>query len=88
MRDAHIVAMQQANGRRSMLLFDQFEFLKTRQEAYDTVLSLSRLRDRIRWFLNPEYFIGAVNNVQQILLQEAAKKAAAAAAKANLSLPS
>lgn len=84
MRDGAIHAMQQANGKRSALLLGQFEFLQTRQEAYERVLRVSKLRDRIKWVIWPAQLLAVVDAVQLTLLDKNRKALEAAAAKPKI----
>lgn len=73
MRDAAIMQAQQASARRDALLYSQFEFLKTRQEALERVVMVSGLRDRLTWIWNPKKLLEVVDAVQIKLMQDAAK---------------
>ena len=88
MRDGQIMAMQQRTGQaiaaRDSLLLAQFEFLRTRQEAFERVLKVSTLRDRIGWALFPLDLLKVVDVVQLSLLQQAQKSLAEAAAKPHI----
>lgn len=86
MRDAHIMAMQEANSRRNGLVLAQFEFLKTRQEAFELVLRVSTWRDRLKWALAPAFLLAAVDAAQQVLLEKARHDLEAASAKARIAV--
>lgn len=84
MRDASILKMHEANGRRSALLLEQFEFLQTRQEAFESVLKASSFGRRLKWLLWPDRLLRVVDAVQRVLLDQhrrAYAEAAEAAAK-------
>lgn len=82
-RDERIFAMQEANARRSMLLLRQYEFMITRNEAYESILLTSR-RNIIKAILNPAWLKRAVDIKQRELLakhDKAISDAATMAAK-------
>lgn len=79
MRDNVIMHMQESNARRSMMLLKQFEFLNTRQLAYESVLST-------RWamfkaILDPLWLKREVDAQQLLLLSECKKQMEGAKAK-------
>lgn len=78
MRDGQIFAMHQQAGRREMLIFKQFEFLQTRQEAAERIIKGSKLWDRIVWICKPQRFFEIVDAAQIALLQEGERKLAEA----------
>lgn len=82
MRDQTVIRMQQGNAKRSALLLAQFEFLKTRQEAFERVAAASTVLQRLAWALWPAEFIAAADRVQLKLLQESRRKMAEAAQEA------
>lgn len=86
MRDQQIIAANSTNARRQALLFSQSEMLNTWQMAFEAVLKVCRLKDRIRWAIWPAKFVKAVQDVQLILLQEGQKKREEIAAKPKLTL--
>lgn len=69
MRDGALHQMQAANAKRSALLLGQFEFLQTRQEAFERVLKVSRWHDRLRWAVQPALLLALVDAVQNNLLE-------------------
>lgn len=76
MRDNKIYQMNESNFRRVLLLFRQFEFLNTRQLAFEQVLSTRMNMLKAIW--NPEWFRGEVDSRQKELLaacKEEEKKA-------------
>ena len=79
MRDDQINRMHEANFRRVMLLLKQFEFLETRNRAYEEVLSTRWARIMAIW--DPEWLKRAVDNRQKELLAECARKFEAAKTK-------
>lgn len=81
MRDAAIIAAQSVARKRDGLILAQFEFLETRQRAYESVLYESRLWDRVRWFFWPDEQKKVVDAVQQVLIEDS--KAALAQAHAR-----
>lgn len=87
MRDATISRMHDANARRESLILAQLEFLKARQQAFERVVSVSSLRDRLRWLWNPAYLTAVVDAVQRNLMDEARRKMAEAAAKPHIVRP-
>jgi hypothetical protein len=86
MREAEVRSMHEANARRNALLFSQWEFLKTRQEAFEIALKASSLMARIKWFFSPQKMIGIIDKIQLGLLAEGQKKAQDAAAKPKLTV--
>lgn len=86
MREAEIRAAQAASAKRSALLFSQWEFLETRQRAFESVLKVSRLSDRIKWLVNPKVLIDHVDKVQLALLDEGKRKMEEAMAKPKLTI--
>lgn len=88
MRDGAIVGMQQANARRSALLLGQFEFLQTRQEAFERVISVSKWHDRVRWIFQPDLMLRVVDAVQLNLIEQGKKKLAEAASKPQIKVVS
>jgi hypothetical protein len=78
MRDEAIVAMHKQSGRRELLIFKQFEFLQTRQEAAERIIKASTIWDRLGFILWPERFFEVVDAMQLSLLQEGQKKMAEA----------
>lgn len=69
MRDNLIYAQHEANARRNALLFEQFEFLNTRQEAFERVIRTSTLRNRLLFMFKPTVFFQVVDAVQRSMLQ-------------------
>ena len=88
MRDSQVMAMQQANVRRESLLFQQFDFLRMRQEAFERVWNSSTIWSRIVWMFKPASLISTVDSVQRILMEKERKEAAAQAAKPNIKVVS
>lgn len=86
MRDGTIVKMQQANARRSALLLGQHEFLQTRQEAFERVVSVSKWYDRVLWIFQPNKMLAIVDAVQISLLNQHKQKMAAEAAKTKIDI--
>lgn len=86
MRDQTQINMHTASARRSALLFDQFEFLQTRQEAMERLWSVSTLWDRIKWVWDIAVFMKIVDAVQLSMLQERHKKRAELAAKPKIDI--
>lgn len=78
MRDGQILAMHQQSGRRQGLALARMEYLKLRQDASDSVIVASSLKDRVRWLFKPAEFIKTVNEVHDRLLLESEKELAAA----------
>lgn len=77
MRDERIYQMNESNFRRVMLLLRQFEFLNTRQLAFEQILS-SGWKMRLIALFSFESFIRLVDNRQKELLaacKEEEKKA-------------
>jgi hypothetical protein len=85
-REAEIRAMQEANGRRSWLILSQFEFLKTRQEAFERVWKTSTFVNRLRWFWNPAALMKVVDTVHAVLLNESKRQIQEAAKKPKLTV--
>lgn len=83
MRDGQVFAMQEANVRRSALLFSQWEFLETRQRSFENALKASRLFDRVLWFFSPKAFFEVVDAVQFRILEDGKRRAEAAQEKAK-----
>ncbi len=86
MRDGSIVAMQNANAKRSALLLGQFEFLQTRQEAFERVISVSKWYDRVKWIFKPDLLLAVVDAVQMNLIQQNKRKLDEAAAKPKIDI--
>lgn len=84
MRDSKFLEMHRANAMRNGLLLGQFEFLKTRQEAFEGVLLRASLKDRVVFLLWPETLIAAVDGIQAYLLQESKRKLDEAAKKPSI----
>jgi len=79
MRDAQVYKMHESEARRVALLYKQFEFLMTRMEAYETVLSSRKAMLRAIW--NPAWLKGAVDEIQTALLKVSQEKMREAAGK-------
>ena len=86
MRDSAIIDMQRESAARDGLILRQFNFLKTRQEAFERVLKVSKFTDRLRWAVFPLDFLAVVDAVQMKLLDDAHKQMAAAAAKPKIEI--
>lgn len=67
MREFEFRAMHEADARRMALILRQFEFLKTRLDAYEVVLSSRKAMFRALW--NPKWLQSAVDMVQASLLE-------------------
>jgi hypothetical protein len=87
MRDFRVFQMQEANAKRTALLLGQFQFIKTRQEAFERVLKASNVMDRIRWAFFPSHFLQVVDGVQRNLLDAANRALEAAASKVHIEVP-
>jgi hypothetical protein len=72
MRDQDFIQMQEANARRAALILSQFEFLNTRQLAYEQITS-TRWGVFLMWW-NPEVFKNLVDNRQRELLAACKKE--------------
>lgn len=79
MRDDSIFRMHETNVRRVMLLLRQFEYLQTRMQAFEQILS-SRWAI-LRAMINPMWLQRVVNNRQQELLSKAKQDMERAMAK-------
>ncbi len=86
MRDASIVAMQNANARRSVLLFGQFEFLQTRLEAIEKVFVHATLWDRFKFLLDSTMFFRRVDALQMLAIEANKKKLAEVAQKPDIKI--
>lgn len=84
MRNSQVVAMQQVNVRRDAILMRQFQFLKTRQEAFEQVLRCSNFKQRLRWLVWPGTLFPVVDAVQVKLVQAEQAQMEAAAAKPQI----
>ena len=84
MRDSQAYQMHEANARRIGLLLRQFEFIQTRQEAFERVINVSGFLDRLRWMMWPSDFWKVVDAVQINLLNDRKRKMAEAAAKPKI----
>jgi hypothetical protein len=71
MRDERIMAMDAVRSQREGLLLAQFEFLKTRQEAFEMVLVAAPWYIRFAWALWPVDLLRAVDARQTILIEKA-----------------
>lgn len=72
--------MDSIRSKREGLILAQFEFLKTRQEAMERVLTVAPWYLRLSWALWPSDFLRAVDAVQMALIEQSKadmKKAAA-----------
>jgi hypothetical protein len=91
MREAQIQVMQKQGATRDAILYRQMEFLETRQEAIEAVISVMSWSNRIRFLFAPVDFIRTVDGVHRNLLakrsQDAAKALEAHKRKPNLILP-
>lgn len=85
MRDAAIYEMHQAGAVRSALLFNQFEFLMTRQQAYEAVTSSRWLM--LRAFLSPKWLKRTLDATQARLIQQSREKMREIQAKPKLAVP-
>lgn len=83
MRESEIRIMQQQNAARSGLILSQFQFLKTRQQAFEMVFKASSLFDRVLWLFRPFSFVEAVDAVHLSLLKEEKARVDAAVEKAK-----
>ena len=70
MREGEMYRIQAASAKRSALLLGQFEFLQTRQEAFERVLSVSRWHDRVKWIFKPDILLAVVDAVQLNLMAQ------------------
>lgn len=86
MRDGQIIEMDKQNAKRAGLLYVQFEYLKTRQEAIEAVEKVSTMRDRVCFWIWPETKWAAVDAVQKDLLKKADEEMAAAQARNKLKI--
>jgi hypothetical protein len=68
MRDERIYQMHEANVRRTLLLLSQFEFLQTKIQAYEEVLSTPWLS--VQAIFNPAWARRVVDNRQLELLAQ------------------
>lgn len=68
MKEQTIFKMQEANARRSLLILQQFEFLQTKIQAYEEILSTCRTR--IGFVLWPDLYKRIIDNRQTELLDE------------------
>jgi hypothetical protein len=75
--------MQEAIARRSILLLKQFEFIQTRQKAFEQVFFLDRWA-WLKMIWNPIGLLNAVDNRQRSLLAEAEKQLADAQTKVKI----
>lgn len=80
MRDERIYQMQEANARRCMLLLKQFEFVQTKIQAYEEILSTPWAR--FMAIISPSKMHRRIDNRQIELLAECKKKYERAAASA------
>lgn len=87
MREFEVRAMHEADARRMSLILRQFEFMKTRFDAYETVLSSRKAMFRALW--NPAWLRRAVDAVQATYLNmiDEQRKAAAEKVKEEASKP-
>ena len=79
MRDDVIYRMHEANVRRVFMLLSQFEFLNTRQIAFEQILSSRMARFRAIW--DYEWLRRAVDNRQKELLSACKRQLEAAKEK-------
>jgi hypothetical protein len=82
MRDDRIYEMHEANGRRTMLLLQQFEFLDTRMLAYEDVLS--SWKSKFRALFDQKWLKRAVDQRQASLLATRKKAMQDAAMKPRI----
>jgi len=78
--------MHRANTKRDALLFSQFEFLKTRQEAAEMLFLHSTIWNRLTWLINPARFKRFVDMMQASLMQNARREMAEAAEKPRIEI--
>lgn len=86
MRDRQIIEMEQQNAKRAGLLFVQFEYLKTRQEATEAVEQAMTPWERFLCLFWPETKWAAVDAVQKDLLAKADEEMAAASARQKIQI--
>lgn len=86
MREREIYQLQANAAKRASLLLAQFEFLQTRQEAFERVISVSKWHDRVKWIFKPDAMLAVVDAVQINLMNANKKKLAEAAAKPKIDI--
>lgn len=84
MRDGAIIDMQRKNAQRDGLILAQFQFLKTRQEAFELALLNASWKDRVRWAIWPEQLLDSVERIQGELIEKAKSEMAAQKVKAQI----
>lgn len=86
MRDSAIIAMEAENAKRAGLLFVQFEYLKTRQEAIEDVELTATLWQRVVFFFEPAAKWRVIDAVQNDKLKQADKEMEAAQQRRKIQL--
>lgn len=84
MREREQYQMAAKAAKRASLLLAQHEFLQTRQEAFERVISVSRWHDRVKWIFKPDAMLAVVDAVQINLMNANKRKLAEAAAKPKI----
>ena len=84
MREAQLYAMHEASARRMQLLFQQVEFLKTRQEAFERMIKVTTVWQKLKFAFFPEHFFLVWNAVHTNLLNEAKAQMEALQAKPKI----
>lgn len=85
MRDDKIYQMHEANVRRTLLLLSQLEFVQTKIQAYEEVMSSTK--SRILAIFKPEWARRVVDNRQKELLAERKRLFEEASQKAAVAMP-
>jgi hypothetical protein len=85
MRDTTISAMQEASAKRDFLLLRQVEFINTRMQAYEDILSTRS--GILRLLLNPKRLRRHVDEIHQKYLQRAQAEYHKAKTKVQLVKP-
>lgn len=84
MRETETYRLQAASAKRASLLLGQFEFLQTRQEAFERVISVSKWYDRVKWIFRPDALLAIVDAVQINLMNQHKAALAEQAAKPKI----
>lgn len=86
MRDAVVYSMHMANAKRDALILKQFEFLMTRQQAFEHVLFTQGLKGLMKLVRKPAEFKVLVDETQKELLRRSQALAEAAKKKPKITV--
>lgn len=83
MREAEIRAIQARSAKRDMLILNQYEFLETRQRAFENILENLSIWDRLMILMGRQSLKELIDTAHILLYRDAQKEREAATEKAR-----